>query len=149
MSGIKDVCEYTGITGKINLFMSFLNSLIFYEFYDFFRLFLFFYCQQDVIAFKTFCDDSWLATSTLLKVAMTLFDDISKSNKLHLAVFNVMAFYKNDYRHFLIDCVYRFNIKYDLTGLRHNNGIFWRKLLTVPLKWWYFLYKLDLNIVLS
>ena len=54
MSGYKDVCEYTGITSKINLFMSFLNSFDLYEFYDFFRLFLFFYCQQDVIAFKTF-----------------------------------------------------------------------------------------------
>jgi hypothetical protein len=58
MSGYKDVCEYTGITSKINLFMSFLNSFDLGEFYDFFRLFLFFCCQQDVIAFKTFCDNS-------------------------------------------------------------------------------------------
>ena len=58
MSGYKDVCKYTRITSKINLFMSFLNSFDLYEFYDFFRLFLFFCCQQDGISFKTFCDNS-------------------------------------------------------------------------------------------
>jgi hypothetical protein len=34
MSGYNDVCEYTGITSTINLFMSFLNRFDLYEFYD-------------------------------------------------------------------------------------------------------------------